>query len=415
MKINKAFFYKVLLIIIILLQIYVPSFKFNIFFQIFALLFYFVFEKANITVSFIKTLVPILSVFLIGFIGFFFFRNPISFALKDIFHFIKPIQGLLLGYFIFKTINNKVEFVKIIVISGFISAILHLLILFVFVDLGSGSVSAIRQFTKDNFLELFAVFFLIYYKKFIKDADIFKSKRTLKIVFFTIIISSILYFSRTMIVGALILFLSLNGYTKITKKTLKIISLVIISICTLYLYLYSVKIDRGKPGLEAFLYKIKIAPEEIFKAKINRENHRDLWDHWRGYEAKRAFALMKKQPLSIVLGTGYGSLVNLKFKAPLTSDKKGLKYISELHNGYPYILYKTGIFGLLIYLFFLIKLYLYAYNEKSFESLFISAIGVFYLFSTFTITGIYNGNDTIVFILGGLLFGLKQHKLIKND
>jgi hypothetical protein len=112
----------------------------------------------------------------------------------------------------------------------------------------------------------------------------------------------------------------------------------------LYGYLYSVKIDRGKPGLEAFLYKIKIAPEEIFKTNIDRDNHKELWDHWRGYEAKRALATMEDKPSSYVFGTGYGSLVNLKFKAPLsTTDKEGLKFISELHNGYPYVLYKTGI------------------------------------------------------------------------
>ncbi len=416
MKIKKHFFYKTLIIIILLLQIYIPSFKFNIFFQIFALLFCFAIEKFFFSISFVKLLNPLLIIFLLGFTGFFVYKNQLGYALKDVFHFIKPIQGLVIGYFIFKIINNRNEFVKIIIITGFISAIIHIVILFVFVDLSLGSVSAVREYTRDNFLELFALFFLIYFRYFIKEEIIFKSKKTYRIVFIIILFSSILYFSRTMIVGALIIFMTLKGYTKITQKSLKIISLVILSIITLYIYLYSVKIDRGKPGFEAFLYKIKIAPEEIFKTKIDRENHKDLWDHWRGYEAKRAFALIEKKPLSMIIGTGHGSLVNLKFKAPLSSDKKGLKFISELHNGYAYILYKTGILGLFIYLFFLIKIYLYANNEKKFETLFISAIGVFYLFSTFTITGIYNGSDTIIFVLGGLFFNLQQTKKgIGND
>ena len=118
---------------------------------------------------------------------------------------------------------------------------------------------------------------------------------------------------------------------------------------------------------------------------------------------------MKKNPSSIFLGTGFGSLVNLKFHAPLTSDDKGLKYISELHNGYPYVLYKTGMFGLVLYLFFLIKLYMKIYIKYSFEIVFISAIGIFNLFSTLTITGIYNTSDIIVFILGALLFELENY------
>jgi hypothetical protein len=38
------------------------------------------------------------------------------------------------------------------------------------------------------------------------------------------------------------------------------------------------------------------------------------------------------------------------------------------------------------------------------ESIFISAIGLMFLFSTLTITGIYNSRDIVVFILGALLY-----------
>ncbi|MFY7810549.1 MAG: hypothetical protein ACOVQ2_02345, partial [Flavobacterium sp.] len=176
---------------------------------------------------------------------------------------------------------------------------------------------------------------------------------------------------------------------------------------------YSVKIERNGKGIEAFLYKIKIAPEEIFQSKIDRENHVDLWDHWRGYEAKRALALMDKEKSSYIIGMGFGSLVNLKFYAPLTEDNKGLKYISELHNGYIYVFYKLGLIGLLFYLFFLIYLYNFIYLKKTFESIFISIIGLFYLYTTLTITGIYNNKDTLIFILGALLYfhikNLKQN------
>ena len=53
---------------------------------------------------------------------------------------------------------------------------------------------------------------------------------------------------------------------------------------------------------------------------------------------------MKENPSSYIIGTGYGSLVNLKFKAPLGNED--MKYISRLHNGYVFVFYKTGIFGL---------------------------------------------------------------------
>ena len=188
-------------------------------------------------------------------------------------------------------------------------------------------------------------------------------------------------------------------------KSIKFLSLIVVVILLFYSYLYSVTIDRDATGIEAFLYKVKIAPAEIFETKIDRENHQDLWDHWRGYEAKRAFALMNEQPVSYVIGTGYGSLVNLKFNAPLNGEKKGMKYISELHNGYPYVLYKSGVIALFSYLVFLFLIYKKIYNKFTFETVFISAMALFYFFTTLTITGIYNTNDTIVFILGALFCG----------
>lgn len=220
-----------------------------------------------------------------------------------------------------------------------------------------------------------------------------------------------------MIVSAVIALLSIYGFTIITKNTLKFLGFLLIFIVGLYVYLFSVNIQRNKPGLEAFLYKIKIAPSELFKTKIDRQDHTDLWDHWRGYEAKRAIASMNEKPASYIFGSGHGSLVNLKFYAPLTDDRKGMKFISELHNGYVYILYKTGIIGLLIYISFLTKLYKKIYNQFDMVSVFISAIGLIYFFTTLTITGIYNSNDTIIFILGALLFFSSQinYKPVENS
>jgi hypothetical protein len=410
MFINKNKFYSSVFIIILLSQIYIQSFKLNIFLQIFFLISYFILEKASISIKLLKIISPIILIFFIGFVGVILNLNHINPILKDIFHFLKPIQGVLIGYLFFKTINNRKLFIKTIILTGFLSAIIHIIILISFVDFSS--INHIRQFTRDNFLELISISFLIY-NRYNYKFDFFYSKSIEKFVFIFILTSCILYFSRSMLIVSLLIFLSIKGYTKLNINSLKYLATFFIGIFLLYIYLYSVKIERNGKGIEAFLYKVKIAPEEIFQSKIDRENHVDLWDHWRGYEAKRAIALMNKEKSSYIIGMGYGSLVNLKFYAPLTEDNKGLKYISELHNGYIYVFYKLGFFGLILYLFFLIYLYNFIYLKKTFESLFISIIGLFYLFTTLTITGIYNNKDTLIFILGALLFfhikNLKQN------
>lgn len=404
MKISKTNFYNTIFAVIILLQIFLPSFKANIFLQIVVLGIFFSLDKVLISNQFLKIIVPIIILFFIGFIGMLLHKHFFFNITKDIFHFVKPILGIMIGYLFYKKINNFKRFIKTIVYCGLVSALIHFLYLFITGNIFSGSISVIRESNKDSFLELFALFFLLFYKKF-QEENLFRNKNNFVLIKYILIFSCILYFSRTMLICALMLMFSIKGYTKITTKTIKIVSILLVSIALFYAFLFSIKIDRNKPGIETFLYKIKNAPSEIFKTKIDRDNHKDLWDHWRGYEAKRAFELMNNNPSSYFFGCGHGSLVNLKFFAPLSGpNEKGMKYISELHNGYVYLLYKTGFLGLFFYLYTLYLLYIKIYKNLNITNVFISGIGIFYLFTMLTITGFYNSNDTIIFMLGALLF-----------
>ena len=401
MKISTSKFYVYLLLLVIFLQLYLPSFKLNVIIQLIVLIFIALTNNFILTKKFIKEIIPLVIVFFIGFLGLFLFQNKLYNTFKDLSHFIKPLSGIFVGYLLARKINDFSVFIRGIVFLGVFSACIHFVTILFFS--GLDTVSQIREFGKDNFLELFALFFLIYYERF-QHKKLFFNKLNHNIVVVVLVLSCLLYLSRTMMVVTLVLLFSIYNYTKITKKTIQLFVTLCIAVVLFYSYLFSVKIDRNGTGIEPFLYKVKIAPEEIFTAKIDRENHKDLWDHWRGYEAKRAFALMEKNPSSYVFGTGYGSLVNLKFYAPLSGDKKGMKYISDLHNGYIYIFYKTGIISLFIYLFFLFKLYKRAYLKSTYSTAFISAFGIIYLFSTLTITGVYNSRDIIIILLGAFLF-----------
>ena len=409
MKINANRFYSSIFVLVLLLQLYLPSFELNMAIQLAVLLVYFVLEKIVFSASFFRQVKILTIILIIGCIGAVIYKYKPYNIVKDIAHFLKPITGILIGYFFYRRINDLRVFVKTVVVAGIISAVIHFIIIGVFVDLGAGTVESIRKYTRDNFLELFALFFMACYIKFRKD-KLFGNVVIFYGVIALLTLSSILYFSRTMIVVAIFMVLSMFSYTKITSRTIKIMAVLVVATGLLYTYLYNANIRRGRPGLEGFLYKVKIAPEEILKTKINRENHKELWDHWRGYEAGRAFSLMNEHPSSYVFGTGHGSVVNLKFFAPLTGDKKGIRYISELHNGFVYILYKTGIVGIILYLLVLWKWYLKIYEPPSFATIIISATGIIYLITSLSITGIYNSRDIIIFILGASLYFSEKYK-----
>jgi|UPI00047FC122 hypothetical protein len=409
MKISAVKFYTFFFAIVIFLQLYIYSFRFNIFFQLFVLIGFFALEKVKISTSFFKTSLPLIIIFTLGFIGMVFERYHLYNIIKDIFHFIKPVLAICIGYFFYKKINNFKLFVKTIIITGFISALLHYIIIIFFIK-NIETVSNIREHGTDNFMELIAIFFLAYYKKFQKD-QLFQSKILHRTIFGVLLTSSVLYFSRTMIVMAVLTLLTIYGYTIINRKGLRIAALLLIFTLGFYAFLFSINIQRNKKGIDSFLYKVKNAPAEVFKTRIDRENHADLWDHWRGYEANRALTLLNDKPIRYFFGCGYGSLVNLKFYAPLSSDPKGMKYISELHNGYVYILYKIGIVGLLLYLLFLFNMYLKIYFNKDFVTIFISAIGLSFIFTTLVTVGINNSNESLMFILGALLFFKERQKV----
>jgi len=399
MKVPIKIIYLPLFVVLLLLQLYLTSFRVNALILLGALGFC-LFLNASLSRKFINHAIPLAILLCLGFVGTLIYHYKIVDVIKDIFHFIKPLIAIFVSYIIFKKINNFHLFIKTIVIAAMISVLIHGFILAFLIN-SWGNIERIREFTKDNFLELFALMFLIYYKRF-EGRNLFKPAYT-RIFIVLLFVSCFLYFSRTMMIVAGLFVAAVHGYTKITTKTVKVAALFIVAVGLFYSYLYSINIPRDKAGISAFFYKVKMAPEEIFTGRVDRDNLAQVWDHWRGYEAKRALDLMKSKPESFVFGTGYGSLVNLKFYAPLTGEKKGIRYISELHNGYIYILYKTGIIGILVYLFMLGRMYGYVYKSLNFRNLLISTIGSIYLISTFTITGIYNTRDIFIFVLGGAL------------
>jgi hypothetical protein len=405
--IPKKYISITLFIVILLCEIYLPSYKVNFALQFLLLIALLLKRNVPISKKISMTLFPLILIFGIGLLGIINSKHELSFIIKDIIYFLKPINAILLSFLLFKSVKDFVLFLKAILFVGCLTAFIHLFGVFVLGDFAKNSINEIRgDFGLDNFIEIFAFYILLFSRKF-SGVRLIIHKKWFYFILFFLLVSIYLYFSRTMLVAFFLIGFSMLGYTKITTRTIKSIGIALIITGLIYTYLFSVKIDRNAKGVEAFLYKIKIAPEEIFKTKIDRENHKELWDHWRGYEANRAFDLMNGAPSSYLIGKGYGSLVNLKFKAPLGNDD--MKYISRLHNGYVFVLYKTGIFGLISISIFLIGLYLKVYRSNTnpsnqlFVNRLISSIGLFYIFTTLIINGIYIPRDAIIFVLGGLI------------
>lgn len=406
---SKRFFI-FLFIAMLLADMYIYSYRITLSIQIFISMILFLSGAKTFSISFIRLVAPLVAIFSLSFLGTFYYGDyEILNIIKDISHMLKPLIGIVVGYMFARAFNDYNIFIKAVISAGIVSAIVHLCLLFIWGDFSRMTINDVRTETgRDSFLELFSLWFLIANPRVIRN-QLFDSRIRYRLVVFILSASCLLYVSRAMLVAFILLVLAYLGVTKITQRSLKFIGGFLLMILLLYAYLFTIKPDRNAHGLEAFLYKIKIAPSEVFETNIDRFDHKDLWDHWRGYEVKQTLTLMDSRPGSYLFGAGMGSVVDLKFKAPLTNDDYGIRYISILHNGYVFILYKTGIIGLIILLGFLGSIYLFIYKIPQDDVhrailVSISAIGTFYFFSSIIISGIYIPKDSVIFILGGLLF-----------
>jgi len=408
--------YKLLFGILIIISLQWPSFELLLAFLILICLYFLNLKNQKISKDFITAVLPLLLIFFVGMVSAFFYNYNFGDILKDNGYFLKPIMLLFLGYVLVFSINDTRFLFKAFIYLSIIFSLIHIFKLTTNPDLFPFNINKIRSIGGlSNDVELLALVFLLLSLKY-PALNIFKKKSKSYIVIALLSISFFLYFSRTMWVAVFLLILTSFGYAKISLKAFKYIALILVLIGGFYIYLFSIEIKREEAGISAFLYKMKIAPEEIFVPKIDLNDHGALWDHWRAYEAKMAFDQMNTYQL--LIGRGFGSLVDLHFVAPL--NEKGMRYISHIHNGYAMIFYKTGFIGLLLYLTFTLNLYLFTfYRKNTIDEIpvnnLIASIGVYLLFSTLIISGAYNLKDIYLFTLGGLIALFDKYKLIKNQ
>lgn len=331
-----------------------------------------------------------------------FFNDFIAYNfIRDFTYLAKPILGLLIGYQLCKSkIKNPLETA---VYVGIILAITHLLIVsYGIVFVGFRNIHQIRTFAGYfSDYEIYVIILLIFSNEFNLTIS-----RNRKIFFITILIfSSIFYLSRTNFIQFGILFLALKGFFILDKR--KIIALLSVIFTGLILYSAIVYYNpkRNGKGIEAFLYKVKIAPTEPFKTKINADDYKDFNDNYRSVENINTISQMKNEGFyTLLFGKGLGSKVDLKKDVWL--DNTQMRYISILHNGFMTVFLKSGIIGV----FILIGTILLTFRKQKSNYLLQSTINkllfgtaLFLFISYWVFMGFYFKADTKAILIGLLL------------
>ena len=370
--------------------------------------------KLKFSISFIKYLLCFISILILAVFATDFSKSEIYYIIRDFTYLIKPVLGLLIGYQICRFIYKNA--LETIVYTGVgISLIHNFIILITFIQFRNISVSLLRVycgFFSD--FEVYVLILVIFYKQF----QINLSKKKQRYILYIVGFSCFMYLSRTNFIQFIVLFLAVKGYFVLNKRAI----IAIASVVTFSIIFYSIVLvinpKRNGSSFEEFLYKIKIAPTEPFKSKVNVSDYKDFNVNYRSveiiYTKEQVVAAGNK---AVIFGLGLGSKINLKQEVYLGDMK--LKHISVLHNGFMTTFLKSGIIGTIILSFSILLLFKQYYQRKS-NSIVINHIdyllvgsAVFLLVSNWVLMGYYFTLDSKSILIG--LFIAYREITIKNQ
>lgn len=360
------------------------------------------------SISILKLIVPFLLIIVIALFSSSFDKFSLYGYVKDITYMLKPALGLILGYQLFKYQSPDRVF-KTIIYTGIAIAIIHLLLVVnTFISGKASSLARLRQYCGYfNDFEIYALILLIFHEKF----EVHFTKNNFRLYVLILVISSFFYFARTNFIQFIILYIALKGYFKINTKSIIVLTSVVMLVGIGYAIIYNLNPRRNGSGTEQFLYKIKIAPIEPFKTKIDITNWKDLNDNYRSFENVLTIQQVSDAGTqAVIFGKGMGSSVDLKQKIWLQSSD--MRYIPFLHNSYMTVFLKsglTGVFLLLYTIYFLLTIKSSKIPIVNNINLMLVGTGFFLIVSSWVFLGLYNTSDNKALLIG-LLIGFTEYK-----
>jgi hypothetical protein len=374
--------------------------------------------KRKYSLNIISYCIPFLLILAVAFFSSFANEPKLFEFIRDVTYFVKPILGLLIGYQLCR--SKSIKPFETIIYTGLIIAIIHLGIIFYSAIIYRiVNIHELRHYSGYfSDFEFYALTILIFRNKFGLD---YISKKRVLFLFLIIGFSAILYVSRTNFIQLALFYIVLKGYFSLKKKSLIVVGLFAFFAVVGYSIIYNMNLSRNGKGVEALLFKIKNAPIEPFKTKVNKNDWQDFNDNFRSYENIITIRQVTNEGLgAIFFGKGLGATVDYGRKM-FTNDGTFIRHAPVLHNAYTTVFLKSGVLGLIFLILFLI----YLVRQKKSKTpiinqlnLLIIATAIFLILSNWVLLGLFLKIDNKAIILGFLIcykeFLLKENA-IKNE
>lgn len=324
---------------------------------------------------------------------------------KDVWYVANAALALLVGYVLMLNMRDLLSFLRVFVIAGTVVAMLYLRPFVFYPSLLKLDIGVIRGLSGGGpMTPCIALGVLLAariggIRLFEKNSWFFWLATTL--CSFSVLLS----YSRTMLVVLLLIVLSALGWIGFANwKKVVLLMAAIVSIVAMGMSLHITE-DINPSMIDKIIYSFQeMRVANYFSlASIN--------EHWRGYETLRAFYTYSLgTPWEYLVGGGFGTNIDLGLFMDLGGDR--VRFAPVLHNGYMYLLVKTGIVGLFLYFLLLYRtvrkgtlLSLSKKAEMKYCGRLIVGLGLSFIVTTVVVAGMFNKTAMLstLLLLGALL------------
>ncbi len=347
------------------------------------------------------------------------YGHPARDFFKDLWYFTLSIVYLSFGYLTFERVGRWQRFVQPMLVAGGGIAVFSVINAVIHRDslASASSVDAYREVTgTGTFIPMLPLILVLLLRRARLPAWGLERWKTMRIFFYTTsTIAILITFSRTHILMLAAGALCTLQWRSALRRVLGggSVGLLLALVALVGGAYYLAHADSGP--LNMFMNKVVNSSSEVQVRAY--ETFADINNHWRGFEAYRAEKTYAAYSTGDkIFGGGGGALVDLGIAMQLSSTQ-AFKYIPITHNGYMYLLVKTGVCGLCLFALFIGQLLATAWRalrlrtpEATFAGLALLWTPLVIVATQGVITGIFNKGELmpVLFLTGAAAASYSQ-------
>jgi hypothetical protein len=350
---------------------------------------------------------PLLGIIFLGLIAG--TSHPFRGILKDGWYFALPLIGMLHGILLSYLIRDGWRVAFFLIVAGGLASVVFVLqwILTVVSGVLIEGVEGLRSVIGGGFgiSALACVVAVFWYREIVRRVSV--TQRILVTLMTAVSFAAVaLSFSRTMILGVLLGLLIRTLFNR--GWFLGVVVFLALIIGAGAMLAQVAMLGDGLVG--SLMLKVTRSLVELFPQ--DAQSQTDLNLNWRGFESLMGLkAFLSGSDLQRIMGQGFGATVDLGLVMQLGG--RDFDRIPVLHNGYVYLLVKTGFSGFALYLLWLVLLGIRAVRSAVRSDLanalagrvLLSAV-VYTAAATLVVTGAFNKLDgyPLTLVMGCMLY-----------